>query len=72
MGKISIERFDTRIITFLKANQDLLYEKEPPPTVKYPSPRNWEHSSKNIKQFNKPDYATGIIGEKAGTRFEDY
>jgi len=66
------DRFDTRVISFLKTNPDLLYTEDPAPTTKYASPRNWEHLSKNVKKLNSPKYATGIVGESAGSLFEDY
>lgn len=66
------DRIDFRIIAFLRANPELLYEDDPAPTVKYPSPRTWEQLSKNIARLNKPDYAQAIIGDRAGAIFEDF
>jgi len=67
-----INRFDTRVLAFLTSNADLLYEEDPAPTTKYPSPRTWEHLSRNISKFNRPDYAVGIVGSRAGARFSDF
>jgi len=65
-------RFDSRILAFLKSNPELLFDKDPVPTTKYPSPRSWEHLSKNIAQFNSPQYAEAIVGVKAGNIFKEF
>ena len=66
------DRFDTRVLAFLKINPDKLYTEDPPPTSKFPSPRNWEHLSKNISVTNSPDYAPGIVGTETGLIFQDF
>ena len=69
---LQIDRFDTRVLAFLRANPDLLYEPDPAPTTKYPSPRTWEHLSKSVSFLNSPKYAQSIVGIKAGSVFEDF
>ena len=65
------DRIDKRVIAFIQAHPEHFYEDDPAPTTKYPSPRTYEHLSRNIKHFNSPDYAIGIIGEKAGGLFQE-
>ena len=71
-AKGEMDRFDTRILAFLTSNPDLLFDSDPAPSVKYPSPRSWEHLSRNIRILNKPDYSPAIIGPKAGAIFSDF
>ena len=65
-------RIDPRIIAFLKANPDLFYTPDPPPTAMFPSPRSWEKLSKLLVATGDPTWALATVGSEAGARFVDF
>jgi len=65
-------RIDYRVLAFLKINPDTLYTEDPEPSTLFPSPRSWEYLSSNVQSTNSPEYATGIIGKRVGSIFQEY